>query len=194
MARFSENVEIVDDSSEPRILCAREDGRLYSVGGAKMGSNWGKPTIDLDGNTGNISIYGDLILWHGTTQSVRLNARDGKINIKDWTISVPDSVFAEDYKLQKLRDLEKFVAENHHLPDIPSTEELSEEGINIVHFSMILLKKIEEISLYAIQQANMIEEQGTRLSVLERRVSKLLGNTFSSCCSNNKSDSEEMSL
>ena len=88
----------------------------------------------------------------------------GVLKIKNWELSVPDAVFKEDYKLMKLNDLEQYVSENHHLPEIPSGEEMKKEGLNLNEFCMSLLKKVEELSLYVIKQDKQINELKAKLA------------------------------
>jgi len=96
-----------------------------------------------------------------------IRVEDGGISIKDWSITVPDYVFKEDYRLQELADLEEYVTETHHLPEIPSANELARDGIDVGEFCILLLKKIEELSLYAIHQDRVIKDLNARLSKLE---------------------------
>lgn len=84
----------------------------------------------------------------------------------DLNCSVPDFVFKKDYPLMDLKELEIFVQTNHHLPEIPSEKEMLENGVNITELQMKLLQKIEELTLYTIQQEEKIR-------VLEERMGKL---------------------
>ena len=71
-----------------------------------------------------------------------------------------DYVFSENYKLMKLTDLDLFIKANRHLPDLPSETEVLEKGYNMVEMEGILLKKIEELTLYAIDlQRQLLEQQ-----------------------------------
>lgn len=70
-----------------------------------------------------------------------------------------DFVFAADYKLPTLSEVETFVKTNEHLPEIPSEKEMQEKGINIGDIQMKLLQKIEELTLYTIQQQKQLDEQ-----------------------------------
>ena len=63
----------------------------------------------------------------------------------------PDYVFKKDYSLMPLRDVEKFIESNHHLPGVPSHEEIKKEGLNLGEMEMIMMKKIEELTLHMIQ-------------------------------------------
>ena len=66
-------------------------------------------------------------------------------------ISVPDYVFELNYKLRSLQETKEFIAENKHLPEIPSATEIDENGIDLGNMNMKLLKKIEELTLYQIE-------------------------------------------
>lgn len=68
-----------------------------------------------------------------------------------------DYVFDEKYKLKSIEDLESFVKTNKHLPNIPSAEEVVKNGIDMATMDAKLLEKIEELSLYIIQQNKRIE-------------------------------------
>ena len=69
-----------------------------------------------------------------------------------------DAVFSTDYKLMSLNDLKLFVQANHHLPEVPSEAEVLEQGYDMAEMQGILLKKIEELTLYILQQEERITE------------------------------------
>lgn len=77
-----------------------------------------------------------------------------------------DFVFAPNYKLRSLSELELYIKQNKHLPNIPTTKEVTENGIDIAETQALLLQKIEELSLYVIHQEKEIER-------LKRKVEKL---------------------
>lgn len=68
-----------------------------------------------------------------------------------------DYVFADDYQLQDLNNLEKFIKKNKHLPEVPTTDEAIKTGIELKAMNILLLKKVEELTLYLIQQNKRIE-------------------------------------
>ncbi|GAL83020.1 hypothetical protein MYP_246 [Sporocytophaga myxococcoides] len=123
------------------------------------------------------SSAGDITIASGTlrigtlkTNSVnnfptgyRLYVEDGilteklKVGLKttsDWS----DYVFASDYKLLSLSEVERFIKANKHLPDVPSAEEVVRTGIDVAQMDAKLLQKIEELTLYVIEQQKQIEE------------------------------------
>ena len=78
---------------------------------------------------------------------------------------VPDYVFEPDYALMQFDELEKFIAREKHLPNIPSAAEIKDKGLNLSEFQLKLLEKIEELTLYTMQQAKTIQKSQ---AVIER--------------------------
>lgn len=69
----------------------------------------------------------------------------------------PDYVFAPGYSLPSLSELEKFIIANRHLPEMPSAEEVKENGVAVGEINALLLKKVEELTLYMIEANKKIE-------------------------------------
>ena len=69
-----------------------------------------------------------------------------------------DYVFNKNYKLMPLNKVADYVKENKHLPDVPSAADVKKEGIDLGSMDAKLLKKIEELTLYVIQQQKQIDE------------------------------------
>ncbi|WP_074405587.1 MULTISPECIES: hypothetical protein [Aquimarina] len=97
----------------------------------------------------------------GTTNppSGFLLAVNGRIKSKGVLCSVSgwaDFVFDENYQLRSLEEVEKFITKNGHLPDIPSEKEVLKDGIELQQMNQKLLQKIEELTLYVIQQQKEI--------------------------------------
>ena len=84
------------------------------------------------------------------------------------TTNWPDYVFAPDYCLPSLETVSNHIQEYRHLPDIPSAQELAEKGINLSEMQAKLLQKIEELTLYVIEQDKSIQElQRTNIDLKE---------------------------
>lgn len=73
-----------------------------------------------------------------------------------------DFVFSRNYKLKPLEEVESFISENKHLPDVPSAAKVAEEGYSQHDMNKVLLQKIEELTLYIIKQQKEIEELKAR--------------------------------
>jgi len=77
----------------------------------------------------------------------KIDAHEVEVHVVDWW----DNVFEKGYDLQSLSKVEDFIYKNGHLPDIPSEEEVQENGIGLGEMNALLLKKIEELTLYVIE-------------------------------------------
>lgn len=84
----------------------------------------------------------------------KVRASEVKVEALPW----PDFVFDNEYQLPALKTIEKFIKVNKHLPEIPSAKQVEEEGMELGKMNALLLKKIEELTLYLIQQNKRIEE------------------------------------
>lgn len=130
------------------------------------GSDVKKPLV-LNGIVGiNISPnrYDDLTDTYGLW--VREGILTDRIIIKrqvDWF----DCVFAPDYELMPLWQLKEYVSEKRHLPDIPSEKEVVDNGVEVYEMQSLLLKKIEELTLYTIQLQEQIESMQTEINALK---------------------------
>jgi AAA15 family ATPase/GTPase len=67
-------------------------------------------------------------------------------------------VFDDTYDLSSLETVEAYIKEHKHLPEVPSAKEMDENGLNLKEMNLLLLKKIEELTLYIIQQNKKIAE------------------------------------
>ena len=137
-----------------------------------IGINNSNPTARLhlsNGNfiidNGNITLNnGLLIIGNGTNQFAV--SSDGKIRareIKLDLLSIPDYVFKPTYKLMPLPELKKYIALNHHLPNIKSeTEYIAEGNIDLGEMNTKLLEKVEELTLYILQLEERINNLETK--------------------------------
>jgi hypothetical protein len=139
----------------------QDDVVLYSVRGslrfateaAGSGTNE-KMTILSNGNVGV-----------GTTNPLHKLAVNGTIRAKEIIVDTDwsDFVFEDDYELRSLEEIESYIKANGHLPEVPSEKEVKEHGVNLGEMQAKLLQKIEELTLYTIQQQKQIDELQQRL-------------------------------
>ena len=80
------------------------------------------------------------------------------------TVSGADFVFDKSYNLRPLNELNSYIEENQHLPEIPSAEQMQQNGVNMNELQMQLLQKVEELTLYIIQQDKRIKELEEQLN------------------------------
>ncbi|RKR10417.1 hypothetical protein C8C83_2093 [Flavobacterium sp. 90] len=104
----------------------------------------------------------------GTSNPTEKLTVAGNISSREVKVTVDagaDFVFENDYKLNSLDFLDKYIKENKHLPEIASAEEMQKDGINLSEMNIKLLQKIEELTLYVIEQDKRLEklEKGNKL-------------------------------
>jgi len=108
------------------------------------GSNWNRDFVIKGGNVGiGTSNPQSLLAVNGV-----ITSKEVQVTIEGWS----DFVFNKDYELKDLAEVESFIEENNHLPDIPSEKEVLENGIQVGEMNARLLQKIEELTLYMIEQ------------------------------------------
>lgn len=95
----------------------------------------------------------------------KLTATEIEVKLDVW----PDFVFEEDYNLMSLHDLEQYINQNSHLPNVPTEDDVLKNGVNVGEISSILLQKVEELTLYVIELNKQNNELKTRVAELEKR-------------------------
>jgi len=92
----------------------------------------------------------------------RIYATSVKVELPDGAGCFPDYVFEAHYKLRPLLELESYIKFNKHLPDVPSATQVEANGIDIAEMDAILLRKVEELTLYMIElkkeNAQLVQE------------------------------------
>jgi len=115
-----------------------------------------KTGLEISGNA-------DVFVMNNLSVGKNLYVSSTKMN-------VPDYVFKKDYKLMPLADLEKFIDQNSHLPGVTSASDVNKAGVvNMTGLQMKLLEKVEELTLYTLQQ----EKKIAKLEKMQQRVATL---------------------
>lgn len=131
------------------------DLTLYNLsGGGKLKMRAGINGLNLDAT-------GHLNIGTGKTPPTYKLSVEGKVIAIDYVAlpvnNWPDYVFAKDYKLRTLAEVKKFIAENNHLPGIPTAAEIEKDGVQLGDMSRRLIEKVEELTLYILQQQEQID-------------------------------------
>jgi hypothetical protein len=142
------------------------DDAIVLVNPAAGGTSpWTTSGTTINYNSGAVGI------GTATTGTFKL-AVEGKIGAREVNVTTSawaDYVFEADYALPSLESLKVFIDKNKHLPEIPTAQEVETNGVNLGEMNTLLLKKIEELTLYAIEQNKLIVKQNERISKLENK-------------------------
>lgn len=153
----------------------------YKAGESELGSN--RLYIDNTGTSIPL-IYGKFdtdqvgintnVIPTGYTMAVKGKFITEEIKVQQYgTSGWPDFVFGKEYKLPSLTEVEHYINTNGHLQNIPSACEVEENGILLGEMNAKLLQKIEELTLYTIEQQKIIEEQSKAMKVISDRLTAL---------------------
>ena len=119
----------------------------------------GNSNVSIIHKTGNVGI--------GYTEPTAKLDVNGLIRAREIRVCLDqgcDYVFGETYNLMSLGELKKFIETNKHLPEIAPAEEMENNGINLSEMNALLLKKIEELTVYIMQQQEQIDELKDKLN------------------------------
>lgn len=99
----------------------------------------------------------------GTTTPDAKLAVKGTIHAQEVKVDLlgavaPDYVFEPTYKLTPLSEVENYIKQHKHLPEVPSAKEMEEQGVNLKEMNMLLLKKVEELTLHVIELKKEVNE------------------------------------
>eukprot|EP01133_Synstelium_polycarpum_P016615 gene16615-19735_t len=122
-------------------------------------------------NGENLSLSGNIALGTSDVKGYKL-AVNGKVRaqeIKVETANWPDYVFAKDYQLPSLKETEKHIQDNGHLPGIPSASEVKNNGVDLGEMNAKLLQKIEELTLHLIDMEKKNDALTNRVLKLEKQ-------------------------
>ncbi|MCD6012059.1 MAG: hypothetical protein K0Q79_1921 [Flavipsychrobacter sp.] len=132
-------------------------------------------------NDGKVTIGSGLFEWsenmsNKTPGSYKLFVEEGILTEKLKVAMVGDAanwsdfVFNKDYNLMPLCEVEEYVKANKHLPEIPSANEVKENGIDVAVMDAKLLQKIEELTLYVIEQQKEIKKQQDEIRLIKAKM------------------------
>jgi hypothetical protein len=144
--------------------------QVYSNGSStSIGSSPYHLLIQPEGGSVGIGVVNSHNFNSDYALYVKRGIRTEKIKVDVAQGVWADYVFEHSYKLRPLFEVEQYIQENKHLPDVPSAQQVEKEGLNLEEMDAILLKKIEELTLYMI-------EQDKKIRIMEQKLSKKCGN------------------
>jgi hypothetical protein len=189
---------LTNDNAKDRVIVSDANGNLFYRDAATLGSSstagwaFGGNAVPASSTFGTTSNY-DLPIITNNTERMRIGANGnvgiGTTSIANYKLSVDgnirtrkvhidqdswaDYVFESNYRLRPLKEVEQYIQQEKHLPDVPSAAEVKKEGLDLGDNQVLLLKKIEELTLYVIEQNKKIEEQQTQLTRQQARLEAL---------------------
>lgn len=152
-------------------ISAKEDfggNSIFSVGtpfSISTVGNGSPNTVFYSTLDGNVGI--------GTTEPTEKLSVKGNIRTKEIFVEAapwPDYVFEGSYELMSLEEVNSFISKQGHLPNMPSAEEVAEDGIAVGEMNAKLLEKIEELTLHLIEQQSQIKSQQKLIDQLFERI------------------------
>ena len=154
---FIDNTELNNNSVQKLLVAnyTNPQTELFNL----RNTNMSQPTFFMEG-TGKFYIHNGQKKILQLESNGILRAREVIVDANTWA----DYVFDENYSLMKMNDLENYILQNKHLPDVPSEKEVLENGINVSEMYEVLLKKIEELTLYTIEQQKEIDSLKSKLN------------------------------
>ncbi len=125
--------------------------------------------------------YGGMVIFPGGKVGIGTTTPDEKLTVKgkihtqevrvDMTGSVaPDYVFNADYQLPSLETIKAYIDQYHHLPEIPSANDIAKNGIELGEMNLLLLKKIEELTLHMIALKKQNDELSKQVNRIEQKM------------------------
>ncbi|MVT08652.1 hypothetical protein [Chitinophaga tropicalis] len=131
-------------------------------------TNTGVERMRIDAN-GNVGIGTTATQQYKLAVEGTIGARRLRIDQGTWA----DFVFDPGYKLPSLMEVEQYIKVNRHLPDVPSTNEVKENGIDVGEMNKVLLQKVEELTLLLIQEHKEKEEIKKELEGMKFQIKEL---------------------
>jgi hypothetical protein len=192
----SGNIGIGDSAPQSKLSLKEGGQHLNFITNKKLAGTWPPTseattmTIQSSGNSA-----GNLAFATGNSEAMRITANgyvgigtttpdqkltvNGIIHAKEIIVDTnitPDYVFQKyytgksnlksDYVMPTLAEIESFTKNNHHLPNVPSAQEVQQNGLSLGEMSNVLLQKVEELTLYIIEQNKDIEELKAQVTAL----------------------------
>ncbi len=170
--------KLITGFSNPKLLLTHYNG-IGIVSGQTDTSNNNQVSLYISG-AGDTNGIGNVGVGTTTVPSGYKFAVAGKVISEEVKVQLqsawPDYVFTKNYSLPSLEEVEKHITSSGHLKDIPSAAEVEKNGIFLGEMDAKLLQKIEELTLYTIQQQkeiNQLKNENAQLKEITKKLKEL---------------------
>ncbi|HLP39536.1 hypothetical protein [Lacibacter sp.] len=160
---------LTNDNTQTKLLVSDASGNVFlrdastiSGGGS---SNWQLSGNILFNNNGGFVGIGTSNPQSALAVNGTITTQKIKVTLSGW----PDYVFAPDYKLPSLREVEAFIQKNRHLPGIVPAAEVEKNGLDLGENQAALLQKVEELTLYMIEMNKRVEQLEKENEALKKK-------------------------
>ncbi len=130
---------------------------ISNIQGFNVYDRHNKSIFTIKESNGNVAVQG------------KLEAKEIKVVLTP----TADFVFEKDYNLPSLNYIENYIKKEKHLPEIASAEQMEKNGVNVGEFQIQLLQKIEELTLYIIQQQKLITQQNEKIESQKKEIDNI---------------------
>lgn len=151
----------VDQDASTNLIWRTWSGRYFDINGTVFKQD-GSVGIGTTSPSEKLEVNGNAI-FQGNIESMKVKVTQTPGN---W----PDYVFSPNFKLRTLNELEQFIQKNQHLPEVPSAKEVEANGLDLGDMEAILLKKVEELTLYMIEQNKRLEKLEVENKELKKKL------------------------
>lgn len=159
-ANSGENANIMlqtTDNTKDAAIIFRNTSNTISVGSNNL-MNFAATSYSFTTGKVGIGCVNNMNDFALAVQGGVVSTKVSVLDIDSW----PDFVFGDGYSLMNLYELEQFINANQHLPNVPSAEEVSANGIDLGEMNAVLLQKVEELTLHIIELQKQIDELKAR--------------------------------
>ncbi|MFL0101474.1 hypothetical protein V2751_11410, partial [Tenacibaculum maritimum] len=157
--------------SENNEMARVKDG-TFTVRGGNTFQSYGNLSLRANANGKQ---NGTIFFKDGSNREMARLER-GKLTLDQISLNVttfPDYVFAKEYHLMPLNEVASYIKENKHLPNMPTEKEVVKEGMNVGQINTLLVEKVEELTLYTIEQEEKIQAQEKTMKTLLQKLEAL---------------------